>query len=49
MLSKTNIASMVGLEIPVAEAPAELHRLLFQPPADVVSAVIRWGQADPAA
>jgi 2-desacetyl-2-hydroxyethyl bacteriochlorophyllide A dehydrogenase len=35
-------AAMVALEIPVEDAPSALHNLLFRPPADVVSAVVRW-------
>ncbi len=39
---------LVGMVIPAANAPTVLHDLLFKPPSDVVSAVIRWQPELPA-
>jgi 2-desacetyl-2-hydroxyethyl bacteriochlorophyllide A dehydrogenase len=45
LTERSDTAALVGLEIPVDDAPAALRELLFQPPADVVAAVVRWAAA----
>jgi threonine dehydrogenase-like Zn-dependent dehydrogenase len=48
LTSFANMKQLVGLVIPVANAPTALRELLFQPPSDVVSAIIRWQPERPA-
>ncbi len=42
LLTKIDVSSLVGLEIPISEVPQAVEQLLMAGPADVVSAVIRW-------
>ncbi|MEZ3158916.1 zinc-binding alcohol dehydrogenase [Microbacterium sp. BWT-B31] len=42
LLSTVDVSPLIGLEIPIAEVPEAVERLLLAGPAEVVSAVIRW-------
>jgi 2-desacetyl-2-hydroxyethyl bacteriochlorophyllide A dehydrogenase len=41
----TEVASLVGLEVDVEQAPVVMRDLLLRPSSDVVSAVVRWSEA----
>src|SRR5262249_21928323 len=42
LLGNVDVSSLIGLEIPIADVPQAVEKLLLDGPADVVSAVIRW-------
>jgi 2-desacetyl-2-hydroxyethyl bacteriochlorophyllide A dehydrogenase len=45
VLSRVDVKELIGLEIPVAEAPARLAELLLGSPSDSVCALIQWRSA----
>jgi 2-desacetyl-2-hydroxyethyl bacteriochlorophyllide A dehydrogenase len=47
LTARSDTRALVGLEIPVDDAPGALHELLFRPPAGVVAAVVRWLPGEP--